>query len=159
MYKRILVPVDGSHTSNQALAASLQLAKDFGSRIRLIHVINELTGLGGFYQSGGYPGDLRDVLPENGTRILDEAMARTRTSGLEAGRVLAEGFNLRLGEAVVDAANHWMADLIVIGTHGRRGIGRMLLGSGAEQIIRLAPVPVLVVRSKTQENAAAKAGA
>ena len=54
---------------------------------------------------------------------------------------------------VADEARRWNADLIVVGTHGRRGVGRMLLGSGAEQVIRMAPVPVLVIRS---EGAAAK---
>ena len=52
----------------------------------------------------------------------------------------------RLGESVADEAADWGADLVVLGTHGRRGLGRMLLGSGAEQVIRLSPVPVLVVR-------------
>jgi nucleotide-binding universal stress UspA family protein len=52
----------------------------------------------------------------------------------------------RLGEAVAEEARSFEADLVVVGTHGRRGLGRALLGSGAEQVIRLAPVPVLVVR-------------
>jgi nucleotide-binding universal stress UspA family protein len=51
-----------------------------------------------------------------------------------------------LGESVADEAADWGADLVVLGTHGRRGLGRVLLGSGAEQVIRLCPVPVLVVR-------------
>ena len=57
-----------------------------------------------------------------------------------------------MGETVANAARLWNADLIVVGTHGRRGVGRMLLGSGAEQIVRLAPVPVLVVRSPEVES-------
>lgn len=52
----------------------------------------------------------------------------------------------RLGELVADVAGDWGADLIVLGTHGRRGIGRVLLGSGAEQIMRMSPVPVLMIR-------------
>jgi nucleotide-binding universal stress UspA family protein len=55
---------------------------------------------------------------------------------------------VRLGEAVAREAQQWDADLIAVGTHGRRGLGRVLLGSGAEQIIRVAPVPVLVIRGE-----------
>ena len=53
----------------------------------------------------------------------------------------------RLGDTVADAARDWGADLVVLGTHGRRGVGRVLLGSGAEQVIRCASVPVLIVRN------------
>jgi nucleotide-binding universal stress UspA family protein len=60
-----------------------------------------------------------------------------------------------LAEVVADAATRFKADLIVVGTHGRRGLGRMMLGSGAEQIIRLAPVPVLVIRHNEPKNASA----
>jgi nucleotide-binding universal stress UspA family protein len=60
---------------------------------------------------------------------------------------LVEGVGARLGEVVAEEARAWEADLVVVGTHGRRGVGRVLLGSGAEQVLRLAPVPVLAVRS------------
>lgn len=59
---------------------------------------------------------------------------------------LIDDLGPRLGESVARVAREWKADLIVLGTHGRRGFNRLLLGSGAEQVIRLAPVPVMVVR-------------
>ena len=65
---------------------------------------------------------------------------------------------MRLGEAVVQEADQYSADLIVVGTHGRRGLGRVLLGSGAEQVIRLSPIPVLVIRAAEQPSMPAKAG-
>ncbi len=74
------------------------------------------------------------------------AAAGFEAAGVEADNMLFDNFGERLGDAVADAAKRWNADLVVVGTHGRRGIGRVFLGSGAEQIIRLAPVPVLVVR-------------
>lgn len=157
MYQRILVPVDGSPPANKALAAALQMAKDFNGRVRLIHVVDELAGLSGYDLYGGYPGDLLEIMRENGHKILDEAMVMVQAAGVEGDKVLSDNFGERLGEAVVDAAKRWNADLIVIGTHGRRGIGRVLLGSGAEQIIRMAPVPVLVVRSQ-ETGKAAKSG-
>ena len=64
---------------------------------------------------------------------------------------LADAPSQRLGRMVADEARGWEADLIVVGTHGRRGLGRVLLGSGAEQIIRDAPVPVLVIRGGDEQ--------
>ncbi len=146
MYKRILVPLDGSETSNKALVAALQLARLGGGRVRLIHAIEEMAYLSGFDQYGGYSGDLVRIMRENGTKILDDGMAIAQSAGVEADQMLFDKFGERLGEVVSDAAKRWNADLIVVGTHGRRGLGRVLMGSGAEQIIRLAPVPVLVIR-------------
>ncbi len=147
MYKRILVPVDGSETSNKALVTALQLAKDAGGRVQLIHVVEELAYLSGYEQFGGYSDDLFKVMRENGTKVLDDGLAIAQAAGVEADKMLFDDFGGRLAELVADAAKQWNADLIVVGTHGRRGVGRVLLGSGAEQIIRLAPVPILVVRS------------
>lgn len=146
MYKRILVPLDGSETSNKALVAALQLARLGGGQVRLIHVIEELAYLSGFDQYGGYSGDLIRVMRENGEKILNDGMAIAQSAGVEADNMLYDNFE-RVGDVVCDAAKRWNADLIVVGTHGRRGIGRVLMGSGAEQIIRLAPVPVLVIRA------------
>lgn len=152
MYKRILVTIDGSETSNQALVAALQFARDFGGRVRLVHVVDELSYLTGNSHYAAYSGDLIKIMRETGTKVLDDAMAIAQASGVEADYMLFESFRERLGNAVADAAKRWNADLIVVGTHGRRGLGRVLLGSGAEQIVRLAPVPVLVVRSPESES-------
>lgn len=146
MYKRILVPIDGSETSNKALVAALQLARQGGGRVRLIHAVEELAYLSGFDQYGGYSGDLVRIMRENAAKILGDGMAIAKSAGVEADNMLYDKFGERLGEVVADAAKSWNADLIVVGTHGRRGVGRMLMGSGAEQVIRLAPVPVLVIR-------------
>ena len=147
MYKRILVPLDGSETSTKALTAALQLARLSGGRVRLVHVVEELAYLSGFDQYGGYSGDLIAIMRENGAKILNDGMAIAQSAGVEADNMLYDNFGERVGEVVADAAKRWNADLIVVGTHGRRGVGRVLMGSGAEQIIRLAPVPVLVIRS------------
>ena len=146
MYQRILIPVDGSPTSSKALAAGLQLARESHARVRLVHVVDELAYLTGFDQYGGYSAELIRAMRENGSRLLNEAMAAAVAAGLEADNMLFDDFGVRVGEAVADAAKRWNADLVVVGTHGRRGIGRVLMGSGAEQIIRLSPVHVLVVR-------------
>jgi nucleotide-binding universal stress UspA family protein len=152
MYKRILVPVDGSETSNKALTAALQLARDAGGRVRLVHVVDELAYVSGYDQYGGSSAELIQIVRESGAKLLDEAMAIAQAAGVEAEKMMFDNLGERLGETIAHEATRWNADLVVVGTHGRRGIGRVFLGSGAEQIIRLAPVPVLVVRSAQSDN-------
>ena len=146
MYKRILVPLDGSETSNKALSAALRLAGESGGRVRLAHAVEELGYLNGFGSYGAYSEDLVKSMRENGARILNDGMAIAQAAGVEVDNTLYDNFGQRLAEVICDAARRWNADLIVVGTHGRRGVGRVLMGSGAEQIIRDAPVPVLVIR-------------
>jgi nucleotide-binding universal stress UspA family protein len=144
MYRKILVPVDGSDTSRKALVAALQLARDSGGRVRLLHSVDELAYLSGFE----YGIDVLKVARDRATKVLDEAMAIAQSAGVPAEPKLVDAPGVRLGDGVAIEASDWGADLIVVGTHGRRGIGRVMLGSGAEQIIRLAPVPVLVIRAE-----------
>lgn len=143
MYKRILVPVDGSETSNKAVVAALQMARENGGRVRLVHVLDELAYLSG-YEIGG---DLLKIAHDYALKVLDDALAMAKSAGVPADTKLMEAPGARIGEVVADEARSWEADLIVTGTHGRRGVGRVLLGSGAEQVLRLAPVPVLAVRA------------
>lgn len=141
-YRRILVPVDGSATSNKALVAALQLARDVGAKVQLVHAVEELAFVSGFE----YSGDVVGVARAAGEKVLQDAAAIAQSAGVESDVRLIEFPAQRLGETIAEAVRQFEADLIVVGTHGRRGIGRLLLGSGAEQVIRLAPVPVLVIR-------------
>jgi nucleotide-binding universal stress UspA family protein len=143
MYKRILVPVDGSDTSNKALVRALQLARETGARVCLLHSIDELA----LYSAMEYGSDVIVLAHEQAEKVLEDAAAIAKSAGVETDRKLMEP-GMRLGDCVAVTALDWKADLIVVGTHGRRGIGRALLGSGAEQIIRHAPVPVLVIRGE-----------
>jgi nucleotide-binding universal stress UspA family protein len=143
MYKRILVPVDGSDTSNRAVTAALQMARDSGARVRFVHALDELAYLTGYE----YSADLMQVARDGGNQVLEAAQAMARSAGVPADSRLVETAGRRLGELVAEEARNWEADLVAVGTHGRRGIGRILLGSGAEQVLRLAPVPVLAVRT------------
>jgi nucleotide-binding universal stress UspA family protein len=152
MYKRILIPVDGSQTSSKALTAALQLARDASGQVRLVHMVDDLAYIGGYEAYGAYSAQLMEIAQKVGNQILDGALAVAKATGVQADQMLFDKFGAQLGETVADASKLWNADLIVVGTHGRRGIGRMFLGSGAEQIIRLAPVHVLVVRSQDDEG-------
>ena len=145
MYRRILIAVDGSETSNKALSAALEMASYSGGRsvLRLIHVLDQTA-----YLVGSDPlGSLVNAMREAGQKILAEGLAIVQSAGVQAETVLVDGLGAHLAETVAADARQWDASLVVVGTHGRRGVGRMLLGSGAEQIIRLAPCPVLVIRS------------
>jgi len=147
MYKRILVALDGSDTSRLALESAVQLAKDLGSRLRIIHVVEEMAYAASYDSLAGYTVDVIEILRQNGAKLLQEGIALGKAAGVETDQQLYDTMGQRLAETVADAASEWQADLIVVGTHGRHGMGRVVMGSGAEQIIRLAPVPVLVVRS------------
>ncbi len=142
MFKRILVPVDGSETANKALTAALQLARTVDGRVRLVHSLDELAYLWGYE----YRGDTVTLARQQATKVLQDAVAMAQAAGVAVEHQLVEEPGVRLGEVVAREARQWEADLIVVGTHGRRGLGRVLLGSGAEQVIRSAPVPALVVR-------------
>lgn len=150
MFKRIFVPVDGSETSLQAVRLACRLAAESGGELRLAHVLDRGAYLTG-YDVGGASGALYEALQSSATSILAEAHAEATDAGARADTVLVNEMGSSLGEAVASAASAWKADLIVVGTHGRRGPSRLLLGSGADQVIRLAPVPVLVSRSPASE--------
>lgn len=152
MYKRILVPIDGSETSTRALVAALQMARESGGSVRVVHVIEELAQVIAYDPYGAYPGDLAKVMRDSGQKILADAVAMAQSAGVPVEQHLIEAGGQRLAETVIQDASAYHADLIVVGTHGRRGLGRVLLGSGAEQIIRLAPLPVLVIRSAEEDK-------
>ena len=147
MYQRILVPIDGSATGARGLEEAIKLGKLTGARLRLVHVVDELS----FAMSAGYgltyTGDVLNVLREAGTEILGKAINHAKAAGLEADSVLNDSFAGRVCDLVLAQAKAWGADLIVLGTHGRRGVGRMFMGSDAENIVRGATTPVLLVRS------------
>lgn len=157
MYQRILVPIDGSATSNRGLDEAIQLARQTGAQLQLMHVVDELVLTMGFEAYAGVAGDLVGILKAAGEKILADGKARALDAGVKAETKLFEGFSPRLDDLVAEQVKAWGADLIVIGTHGRRGAGRLLMGSGAEQIVRSACVPVLLVRA--HDDAAATAGA
>lgn len=143
-FQRILVPVDGSEPSDRALATALQMARESGGQVRVVHCFDDLVYLTGFEASG-------DVLMQaraQAQQVLEQARARAVAAGVACDAKLIDVPGRRLGDDVAREALDWNADLVVVGSHGRRGLDRLLLGSGAEQVVRLAPVPVLVVRDK-----------
>jgi nucleotide-binding universal stress UspA family protein len=151
IYAKILVPVDGSPTSAKGLQEAIKIAKALGSTLRLVHVVDELivdySGVGG---TNYYSGDIIEGLRDGGKQILANAAATVRQSGLEPQTVLVEAIGGPSSRLIVAQAQEWPADLIVMGTHGRRGVRRLALGSDAEHVIRSSTVPVLLVRDKPE---------
>jgi len=148
MYQRILVPVDGSPTSQQGLTEAIQLAKLTGGQLRLLHMVDEQSITIEMSAYASPVVDLFALMHERGQKVLDEAREQAVREGVAADVVLNENYSGRLADLVVEQVLAWPADLVVLGTHGRRGIGRFLMGSDAEQIVHIAPVPVLLVRSR-----------
>ena len=146
-YKRILVPVDGSATSKAGLREAITLAKGQGAQLQLVHVADQhyiaLMGI----ESSGAIGEMMESTKRAGRGILRSAEAAAQKAGVKASGVLLETVTGPAADPIVRQAKKWGADLIVLGTHGRRGVRRLLMGSDAEQIVRYAPVPVMLVRS------------
>jgi nucleotide-binding universal stress UspA family protein len=148
LYKKILVPVDGGETSLRGLRHAVLLANDLSASLRLIYVVHDYLVADGRHGLAKWSGLLNE-LREQGRSILDEAAGIARSQGIEAVTECVETPMGSVGAAITQYATEWPADLIVIGTHGRRGIRRLVMGSDAEYIVRTAPVPVLLVRGTT----------
>lgn len=145
MYGKVLVPVDGSETSTAGLNEAIQLAKIHGSQLCLMHIVNELV-LDYSYAPGQFSEDLFESLRKRGSDILDAAEQLAIAQGIRPTRVMVESIGGVAADLILEQAQQWKADLIVMGTHGRRGIFRLALGSDAEQVVRAATVPVLLIR-------------
>ncbi|NLG76962.1 MAG: universal stress protein [Xanthomonadaceae bacterium] len=150
MYKRILVGVDGSDASLRGLDEAVRLAKTTGGQLLLVHVVNHM--LRADFAAAAYYDKVIEALREGGNKVLDQAASRARKADVPCETKLVDAFGDPAADLIVGEAKAWPADLIVLGTHGRRGLKRLALGSDAELVLRMAPVPVLLVR--TQSDAA-----
>ena len=156
MYQKILVPIDGSPTAMRGLQEAIKLGKLTGARLRLLHVVDEISFASGMEAATMMTGEMMQLLHEAGEAVLKKAKARVEKAGLRVDTVLCDSLAGRVCDLVIEQAEAWHAGLIVLGTHGRRGFGRVLMGSDAEMIVRLASVPVLLVRAKEAAEPAAK---
>ena len=147
MFKNMLVAMDGSTTSDLALQKAIGLAAELGAHLRIVHVLEPYSSP--FVDSALT--DLTEVwdsMRTNAEAVLEKAVALARAAGVETELKLIE---LDMGgghipDRIAEEAQAWPADVIVVGTHGRRGLSHLLLGSVAEGIARVASVPVLLIR-------------
>ncbi len=145
MYQRILVPIDGSSTSDRALQEAIKLIDTQPALLRLVHVIDDLQ----FLDAEGYVdyAELRELTRKIGERSLSRAEEVAKQADITVETALLEANGERIARVIDAEAASWSADLIVIGTHGRSGFNHLLFGSVAEGVVRGASVPVLLVRS------------
>jgi nucleotide-binding universal stress UspA family protein len=157
MYRRILVPVDGSATSKLGLRHALGLAKDQHARIRVMNVLDDLALAP---MLDGYPVDITmliDSMKASGDKALDEAIGLAQKAGVNAERAMVEGRGHLVSDTILADAKKFRADVIVMGTHGRRGLNRLLMGSDAERVLRESHVPVLLISAKNANHRRVKA--
>lgn len=147
MYKRMVVAVDGSETSGKALDEAIKLAQEMSSIILLLHVCEEMPIMWD-------PDGMNMILMQNslkavadaGKELLEKHRRQLVEQGMTVETKLVETYGGGIGSVISEEAQKWNADLLVVGTHGRKGIAHLLMGSVAEGVTRSASMPVLLVR-------------
>lgn len=146
MYKKILVPLDGSDTAERGLKEAMRLAGGSKSELVLLHVIDNFPMLVELASFQAYEKAM-EHLRVSGRRLLESAQQTAVEAGISAQTRIREITRGRVGQAILDEVRDSGCDMIVMGTHGRRGVNRILIGSDAEFVVRASPVPVLLVRA------------
>ncbi len=146
MYRKILVPVDSSSTAQRGLQEAVKLAQTLNASLVLLHVVESMPMMMEVASAATWE-QLITSLRENGQRTLDQARDSTLAGRVACETYLEDAAAQPVSDIIIEQARLRHCDLIVMGTHGRRGIGRMVMGSDAETVIRTSPVPVLLVRA------------
>lgn len=155
MYQRILVPIDGSPTAQRAFDYALALARETHAELIPLYVVDIPMVA---YEAPGYdPSIVRDALLETGEELKKDALAamqREHVSGEpRVVEILAPGIDV--AERILEEARAAHSDLVVMGTHGRRGFRRLVLGSVAERFARISCCPVLLIPGGVDDGVAA----
>lgn len=152
MYKKILVPIDGSAPSQRGLDEAIALARLAHAELEVLHVIDAYPVLPDMAVLTDLR-SLRDEMSRHGQQLLSEAAHKARDAGVTARVRLREIESGRVAASILDTAQEYACDLIVIGTHGRRGFSRLVLGSDAERVARASSLPVLLVPARQDAKA------
>ncbi|MFB6089716.1 MAG: universal stress protein [Halobellus sp.] len=146
MYDRILVPTDGSTATEGAVDHAVELAEQYDATLYALYVVD--TGAYSSLEMGSEI--VAEALHEEGETAVEEVADAARAAGVDVETAVKDGIAHRV---IVDHAAENAVDLIVMGTHGRTGVGRFLLGSVAEKVVRSADVPVMTVRAPEEAEA------
>ena len=146
MYHRILVPLDGSPTAEAGLRHAIGLAAALKAELVLLHVMDDFALMVEMSSVTSYD-TMRDALRQYGQNALAKAKQAAAEAGVLCETVVREVAQARISEVINDEAVKHRCDLVVMGTHGRRGFSRLTLGSNAEAVMRTSTVPVLLVRA------------
>ncbi len=153
MYRRILVAIDESETSDLAFQEAVRLAKDQKAALRVLHVIDISPAY--MTVETPYPfAEYQEALQKAGGRILANRVTKARAAHVKVDSKLVAiaTYGARICNVIEEQAKEWPADLIVIGTHGRRGARRLMLGSVADGLIRVTTRPVLLIRGSRKSG-------
>jgi nucleotide-binding universal stress UspA family protein len=142
MFKQILVPVDGSDCSLHALDVAAAFAREQQARLSVVTVVDPAKAAAMAFGEASMAAACMDALDDEGKTLVEDAVARVRATWTADVAVL-DGAPI---DSIVEHARGTGADLIIIGSHGRSGLSRLVLGSVAEGVIRHSTVPVMVVR-------------
>lgn len=144
MFKHILVPVDGSKTSMLAVSKAAGMAKAFGSNVTVLYVIDPypFTGVGADFADG--QSRYISAATTEANTALDVAKKAMTDAGVSVTAVMGEGHAVHDG--ILSAVESTGADLVVMGSHGRRGLEKLVLGSVTQRVLGVVHIPVLVVR-------------
>jgi len=145
MYRRILAAIDSGVAASRALDEAVAFAGDQEAALRVIHVIDPLP-IGWELEGMVNLNELAEAFHKGGAALLQKAVEIAGRGGVTAETALLEAAGRRIAEVIVADADSWQADLVVLGTHGRHGVDRLLMGSVAEEAARTASTPVLLVR-------------
>lgn len=151
MYQRILIPFSATNTAFHAVRRGVEVAADNGAVLRIVHVMQGTELFGAYERLAGLRGRLARPVHHQVQASLDEAVQRALAAGVAADALIVDFAGASLGRAIARVAVEWNADLLVVGSQGRRGLQRLLLGSQAEQIARWSTVPVLLVHPSPRE--------
>jgi nucleotide-binding universal stress UspA family protein len=146
MYERILVPIDGGATAQRGLEEAIALAGRLGSTLHLLNVVDARLLIAEVAVFAP-PEQLLEDWRSSGQKLLADAVALAASRGVKAESALRCDPGLRVCDLILQEAASAAVSLIVMGTHGRRGLSRLTLGSDAELVLRESPVPVLLVRA------------
>jgi nucleotide-binding universal stress UspA family protein len=147
MYQRILVATDGSTLSKKAVRSGIELAAAVGAELVALYVVPRYPVS---YFEGGLTVSMQDVArtekqwEDNGQAVVDAVQKTAQAAGVKAKAVVSRS-NM-VAEAIMAAAKKHKCDLIVMASHGRKGIKRVLLGSETQHVLTHGTVPVLVLR-------------
>lgn len=147
MYERILVAVDGGSSSDLAVAQAIGMALAFKAQLKLLYVVDDSE----LFDATGTADTqmLLEKLVQVGERALELASERCQHAGVTCVKELVERPLGRgnISETIVEHADTWPADIILMGTHGRRGMRRVIMGSVSEGVVAKTNKPVLLIRA------------
>jgi nucleotide-binding universal stress UspA family protein len=149
MYKKIMVAIDGSDISAIVLQEAIKLADSQKAHLRVVHVVDERVAC---YGGPGFDFALiAESLQKEGQNIIDhafESIKKQPSVKYDSALLELKPFQGRIAEVIVEEVDRWNADLLVLGTHGRSGFSHLFIGSVAEQVIRIATTPMMLIKGK-----------